>query len=663
MKIQSGFLHFLSCIVSSAVALASTSTFANTINQWTNTSSSLWSEATNWSLGASPSTSFDVISIANPGTKTVMIDALTPAGNLSVRGLVVSAPDGTTNTLTLINLPSGTPFSSSRAVSIDSGGILEITNSIFIPQSSFDISAGTLQMDAGVLDTTQNSVDIRVGRANGASGVVLLNGGTIKCFGFRLGELSGSQGTCIINGGTLLSSSVVDVGELLNSPGSITMLSGQLIATNDVTRIGNLATGVFNQSGGSSSLAFWSIADNAPGTAIIAGGQVTVTPATLLDVTRVGNFGTGQLNITGGTVWLRGEFHVADNPGVIGSVLVSGGQLISTNDLVAIGRYGAGDFTITNATAWFTNTSVGRHDGATGNLTIQDGASLFCVDDLSIGRFANSVGHALVSGGLLSLTNDNIWTGREGAGDLNVSGGVVRAKALYVGMSEDGINTPQGVATFSGGTTVLSSNLIIGTSLLSTGQVNVVGGSLVVTNRTANNTIRIASGNLALNQGLVVADSLLLTNATGSFSFLGGELRASNITVSNGTPFVVGDGAQPATLQLRGGTYSFADGLIIASNATVSGCGTILGAISNNGTLSTNCGGGIVIGSVTKTGTTATIFFSTVSGASHVLEFKTALNDPAWNSILPAVFGNGSTMSAQDSTATNATRFYRIHVQ
>jgi len=664
MKIRSRFPGFLFwAFFACGIVFTATPALATTTNSWTNTVSSLWRATTNWSSSALPSTSFDFITIANAGTKTVTLDALTPAANLSVRGLVVSAPSGSTNTLQIINVPSGTPFTSSRAVSIDSGGVIVITNSVFSPQSTFDVSAGILQMDGGSLDTTGGSVDIRVGRVNGASGNVLLNGGTIKCFGFRLGELGGSQGNCTINGGTLLSSSVVDVGELLNAPGTLTLLSGQVIATNDVMRVGNLGSGTFNHSGGSSSLSFLSIADNAPGIANISGGLMTVTPAGLLDVTRVGNFGTGQFNISGGTVWLRGEFHVADNPGIIGSVLVTGGQLISTNDLVAIGRYGIGDFTITNATAWFTNTSVGRHDGATGTLTVQDKASLFCVDDMSIGRFANSVGHAYVSGGLLSLTNDNIWTGREGSGDLNVSGGTVRAKALYVGMSEYGTNTPQGTATLTGGATILSSNLIVGTSLLSTGQVNVAGGLLAVTNQTANNAMRIASGTFSLIQGVVITDRLLLTNATGSFSFAGGELRAGSITVSNGAPFVVGDGVHPATLRLGGGTFSFADGLIINSNATVTGCGTILGPISNNGTLSTNCGGGIIIGSIRKVAATATIFFSTVNGASHVLEFKIALNDPTWNPILPGIVGNGSIMSLQDTTATNAVRYYRIHVQ
>lgn len=640
-------------------------TFAAVTNQWTNTASSVWPATTNWSLAAAPSTSFDFIVISNAGTKTVTVDPSTPPVNLSVRSLAVSAPAGATNTLQLLNLPSGTPFTASRTVSIDRGGVLDVVNSTFAPQSTFMITAGTLQLDSGLVDTTANLIDVRVGRTSGTTGTVLLNGGTLKCFGFRLGELSGSQGSCTVNGGTLYSTSVLDMGEIVNSPGTLNILSGQVIVTNDVTRVGNLAAGTFNQSGGTASLSFWSIADNASGTANISGGQLTVTPVGALDVTRVGNFGTGQLNVSGGTVWLRGEFHVADNAGILGHVKITGGQLISTNDLVAIGRYGIGDLTISNANAWFTNTSVGRHDGAAGTLTVNNGANLFCVDDLSIGRFTNSVGHVFVTGGLLSLTNDNIWAGRQGAGDFTVSGGTVRAKALYVAASEGGTNAADGgSATFSGGTTILSSNLFVGTGLMSTGQVNVTGGVLAVTNASGSNAIHVDSGNFALAQGLVIADSVVLTNTSGAFSFTAGEMRAHNMIIANGSPFVVGDGTQSATLRLTGGTYSFADGLVISSNATVTGCGTIVGSVSNSGVLSTNCGGGgVVISSVSVSGSTATVSFSTLNGASHTLEFKKALNDPAWTAILPSVTGNGGVMSTQDTTATNAARFYRIHVQ
>ena len=39
---------------------------------------------------------------------------------------------------------------------------------------------------------------------------------------------------------------------------------------------------------------------------------------------------------------------------------------------------------------------------------------------------------------------------------------------------------------------------------------------------------------------------------------------------------------------MPGGTYVFADGLVISSNAKLTGCGTIIGTIVNNGTIATN---------------------------------------------------------------------------
>jgi hypothetical protein len=144
----------------------------------------------------------------------------------------------------------------------------------------------------------------------------------------------------------------------------------------------------------------------------------------------------------------------------------------------------------------------------------------------------------------------------------------------------------------------------------------------------------------------------------------GGVLQARNMTVSNGAPFVVGDGTDPATLELQGGTFFFANGLVISNNATVTGCGTILGTISNFGSLATNCGPtGVVITAVKRTGTTATVFFTTLTGSNHVLEYKNALTDNAWTAILPGVIGAGSVASEVDTNATVPRRFYRILVQ
>jgi hypothetical protein len=169
---------------------------------------------------------------------------------------------------------------------------------------------------------------------------------------------------------------------------------------------------------------------------------------------------------------------------------------------------------------------------------------------------------------------------------------------------------------------------------------------------------------MTVNGGQIVADKLVLTNSAGRLVFNAGLIQTRATTANNGLPFVVGDGTNSATLQLLGGVHNFANGLVISSNATVTGCGTIIGTISNFGTLATNCGPtGVSITAITKTGSTATVFFTTISGSNHVLEYKNTLTDSLWVAITPGVLGNGSITNKSDTNATVATRFYRIHVQ
>ena len=120
-----------------------------------------------------------------------------------------------------------------------------------------------------------------------------------------------------------------------------------------------------------------------------------------------------------------------------------------------------------------------------------------------------------------------------------------------------------------------------------------------------------------------------------------------------------------ATLELQGGTYTFANGLVISPNATVAGCGTVIGAITNNGTYTNFCGQSptVSINSLTLTGNTVTVSFSSASGLNHTLEFKSSLGDAGWTPVPPALLGDGNLMNAPDPTATNDSRFYRIHVQ
>jgi len=229
-----------------------------------------------------------------------------------------------------------------------------------------------------------------------------------------------------------------------------------------------------------------------------------------------------------------------------------------------------------------------------GTLTLQDNALAVITDDLSIGRFGDPTnsaqGNLLMTGGKLVVTNFNtsIWVGREGIGQMTVSNGMVQARGLLVAAVPT--NTAAGIFTLAGGQTIVSSNFVVGDAGLSTGKVFVIGGTMSVTNDNGSALGEIASGMMTMDGGTVELDMLLLTNSTGALIFNSGTLRSRSTIVSNDLPFVVGDGLKPATLELLGGTHVFVNGLTISPNATLSGCGTIIGTINNQGTIATNCG-------------------------------------------------------------------------
>src|SRR5439155_9792055 len=110
---------------------------------------------------------------------------------------------------------------------------------------------------------------------------------------------------------------------------------------------------------------------------------------------------------------------------------------------------------------------------------------------------------------------------------------------------------------------------------LTTGQASIEAGDLIITNEANAAYLAIRSGNFALQGGTLTTDSLLLTNSSGHMLFNGGTLHTKSTTVSNGLPLTVGDGVRPSTLDLLGGTYCFANGLVIANNAMLTGCGVM----------------------------------------------------------------------------------------
>lgn len=415
-------------------------------------------------------------------------------------------------------------------------------------------------------------------------------------------------------------------------------------------------------------------------TGVIDFGDTTVTA-------RVGRVTSGTFTINGGTVWAgamtvggltNSSGFLAVNGGVLnissffsagrsqsttGTVAVAGGQVNVLNDDTRVGDDGVGFMTVSNAAVSLNNLQVGRD--STGSLSVLKDGVIQVAQDTVLGRFTNSLGTLVIDGGQLLCNTQRVIVGRAGTGQLSIASGLLSAGKLTV--AADATNSAGGFGTLSlsGGTILLSSNLVVGSPLLSTGQVSIAGGQLTVTNSGKSAGIVAASGTILVTGGTVTADAVIVTNLGSELLLHGGTLETKQTAVANGSPFVVGDGVSPATLNLQGGTHSFAGGLVISSNATLSGCGTIIGTIINHGTIATNCGAALV--SVPMTiqagGQAKLVSFPSAVGSTYTLQYKNLLTDPAWTDLPPSTNGTGSTILLRDTTSVGSSRFYRLKIQ
>ena len=119
--------------------------------------------------------------------------------------------------------------------------------------------------------------------------------------------------------------------------------------------------------------------------------------------------------------------------------------------------------------------------------------------------------------------------------------------------------------------------IVNGTGSNTGNKVQIDGGTLnVVSAGSSTPAINITKGALILNSGNVTTEVLLAnTDATSVVTFNGGTLTTSSTTIANSAVFTVGNGTSAAALVLNGGTHSFANGLAISNNATLSGTGTV----------------------------------------------------------------------------------------
>jgi fibronectin-binding autotransporter adhesin len=312
-----------------------------------------------------------------------------------------------------------------------------------------------------------------------------------------------------------------------------------------------------------------------------------------------------------GTRWLLSSNLYVGSNGAFSQLIISSGArvenrqgvigagLSSSNNLVLVTGPGS---VWTNAG----NLNIGLN-GSANQLVVSNGGLVFNSDaGILSGNSSSSNNTVVITGqGSFWRMSSQLHVGLSRGGNRLVvtnGGGLLNNAANIGGNGDDN----QVLVTGAGSTWTNQGTLVVGTSgtrsrlvvsdggivfapfdikmgesAISTNNRIVVDGGTLVMASSDFGVFDVRRGTNVLNAGLIsVGQLLVVTNPLGLFEFNGGMLSTANSMVNNGQTFRVGIGSSPATFVLRNGTHSFANNIVVASNASLVGDGTIVGTLA-----------------------------------------------------------------------------------
>ena len=540
--------------------------------------------------------------------------------------------------------------------------------------------------------------DLVVGNGGSYNQVTIANGGMVSDGNGWYGNLYGANSNAVV---------VTGAGSVWSNSGNLNIgrdgSGNSLVVTNggvvkDATGYVGLYGGADNNTilvSGANSL--WSnsgdlyVGNGSSGNQLIINGGAVVSSAR----GSVGNFGANDVQnnnsvlVDGaGSAWINtnGSLYVARR-GSGSSVTIRNGGLVSASSF-AEGTEAEGDnnfLTIDGVNSKLITTSSDFLIGGFGSgntLLITNGGALLSASNSWLGmqNRANNNSATVIGTGSVWSSAGSLAVGSSGSGNtLTIAnGGVVSDRTASLGNNNTAYNNAV-LVTDPGSLWSNSASLIIGyggsanTLTIANGGaviapymaigvaaydiVNVSGGCLYAANAAGTGMLYVVYGALNLNSGTVTANQLLV--GSGRFYFNGGTLNSGGST-ANGSTFRVGNGASAATLDLFGGAHSFANGLVINTNATLTGTGSIIGSITDAGLIAPGNGFGVITdnGNLTMlTGSAATMELGGTDAwlydqlnLTGTLSFNGALNVSLVNGFTPRVgdrfnlfgFGNDS---------------------
>jgi outer membrane autotransporter protein len=441
-----------------------------------------------------------------------------------------SSPWNFTGNLTVGNASQGT-------LNIADGGQVKVTgNSLVGNQAGSD---GTVTVDgAGSNWTTTGTTTIG---ANGQASLSITNGGTVNSAGnsFIGGGSNGTgsgTGTVTVDGAG--SSWTTSANLSLQGPQSaLNVQNGGAV---------NVSAGLFAGLDGSSSIAV-----DGSGSTVTVGGNLEVAAAT---------GGSATLSITnGGVVNVAQGILLATGGGESGAVTVDGaGSVLNGN-----GQY----------------LYVGTMNSGQGTLNITNGGAVMSGGMSFVGGVsADAVGTVTVDGPGSTWTNTGgpVIVGVLGQGELTIAnGGLVQADGLDVAMyaGSTGVLNIGGAVDAAGNPAAPTAPGVLDTSSVTVG----AGTGVINFNHTD------TSGNYVFAPTISGPGSVNVYNGTTVFD--DNNTYTGDTTIYGGT-LAIGDGANPGA-SLSGSTVN------VQSAGTLAGYGTIVGDVTNSGTIQAGSASGL----------------------------------------------------------------------
>jgi T5SS/PEP-CTERM-associated repeat protein len=369
-----------------------------------------------------------------------------------------------------------------------------------------------------------NSGDLYVGQNGSNNWLLVTNGGQV----FSLNGIIGSWSSNRIGSNSVTVAGAGSVWETRQTLflGSRSHYNELIIANGGRVTSSNAVLGIANSN-----------------RTIVSGSNSLLAVQTLLTVGSSSSY--NSLSVTNGG-------RVESGSGIIGRPLT--GSAVS--NLVLIADPGS---------MWSIGGTLLVGSNSLGNLLIVTNGGALYADNIDIGTYTRGRIDVAGSGSLLVVTNQ-LTIGAEGitsGSRLTINDGAeVRANRVLLG------NTPH-----YGGHSITVSN-----------------GSLVVTNAAGTSALELWQGSNVLAGGKVTVDRLLVVDNnfdnSGRFFFHSGQLDVRESAFTNRRAFLIGNGQSPAVMNLVGnGTHLNTNGFAIQTNAMLTGNGTIIGSVTNFGTL------------------------------------------------------------------------------